>query len=327
MEVSSGHGGAGAVSFRREKYVPKGGPDGGDGGRGGDVVFQVRKNLRTFSHLNMKHAYRAKNGQPGMGGRRHGSDGEPVVIEIPPGTILRDYRTGQIIKDFYAQEEIRWVYLQGGIGGKGNYHFRTSRRQAPRFSQPGREGRENEILLELNLIADIGFVGLPNAGKSSLLQALTNARPEVGAYPFTTKIPHLGMMRIADRDIVAADIPGIIEGASQGAGLGLRFLKHISRTASLIFLVDLGDEDPVRSYRILEREISEYGRGLEKKRRILLGTKSDLDEDGMMADHLQQELGMAVHPVSSYARQGLEQVRKLFLEIAVAQDEKEIGAP
>lgn len=315
MEVSSGHGGAGAVSFRREKYVPKGGPDGGDGGRGGDVIFQVSRSLRTFSHLNMKHAYRAKNGQPGMGARRHGGDGEPVVIEVPPGTVVRDHQTGQILKDFSSWDEQRWVFLQGGAGGKGNYHFRTSRRQAPRFSQPGLEGQEREILLELNLIADLGFVGLPNAGKSSLLQALTNARPEVGAYPFTTKTPHLGMMKIAGRDIVAADIPGIIEGASRGAGLGFRFLKHISRTASLVFLVDLSDEDPVRSYRILEREIREYGRGLEKKKRIILGTKADLDEDGLMAGHLREELEEPVYSVSSYARQGLEEVRKLFLGI------------
>lgn len=315
LEVSSGHGGAGAVSFRREKYIPRGGPDGGDGGRGGDVIFQVKSNLKTFSHLITKHSYRAKNGHPGMGSRRHGSDGEDAVITVPPGTLVRDGETGEVLKDLSFEGE-SWIFLKGGLGGKGNYHFKTSRKQAPRYSQPGLPGSGAVIRLELNLIADIGFVGLPNAGKSTLLKVLTNANPEVGAYPFTTKIPNLGVLRIGSQDIVIADIPGIIAGASQGAGLGFRFLKHIARTASLVFLIDVNDQEPLKTYETLIREISEYGRGLEKKSRIVLATKTDQDPDHLMVDHMREHIIDPLYPLSAMTHQGLEEVKKVFLQLA-----------
>jgi GTP-binding protein len=221
IEVSSGHGGRGAVSFRREKYVPKGGPDGGDGGRGGDVVFEVRASLKTLSHLAFKRSFHAEDGQPGQKRKRHGKDGKPVVIGVPPGTIIRSAEDNRIVKDLV--EPGSWIFLKGGKGGKGNTHFATSVRQAPRFAQPGLPGESISLRLELSLIADIGFVGKPNAGKSTLLSVLTEAQPKIGAYPFTTKAPNLGVMREQYKEVVLADIPGLIEGASRGSVSGFVF--------------------------------------------------------------------------------------------------------
>ncbi len=318
LEVYSGEGGAGSVSFRREKYVPQGGPDGGDGGRGGNVVFQVKNNLKTLVHLNRKHVYRAQNGQGGMGRRMHGKNGEDVIIEIPPGTIVRDYQTSDVLKDFSDNVDgEEWVFLRGGNGGQGNWHFRSARRQTPRFAQPGMPGEYAEIKLELNLIADIGFVGFPSVGKSSLLKALTNANPKVASYPFTTKIPNLGMLRIGEKDIVLADIPGIIEGASHGLGLGFKFLKHISRTAGLAFMIDLGEEDFHDTYAKLLVELEEYNPDLLDKPRLLLGTKMDLDVAKENLVKL-QELYPEEHviPISVFSREGLDELKMAMLKMA-----------
>ncbi|MDP3177548.1 MAG: GTPase ObgE, partial [Spirochaetaceae bacterium] len=248
--VSSGKGGDGCVAFRREKYVPFGGPAGGDGGRGGDLVFEVRSNLRTLAQLRYQQTFKAENGQPGMGKNMHGRDGADTVVAVPPGTILRDADSGELVKDFGSRsrgaaksgEGDRWVFLKGGNGGWGNTRYKNSVNQAPRTFQPGKPGSTVRLRVELQLMADIGFVGFPNAGKSSLLDHFTNARPKIAPYPFTTKIPNLGMLKVHERDIVLADIPGIIEGAHDGAGLGIRFLRHISRTSALAFLIDLSDE-------------------------------------------------------------------------------------
>ncbi len=317
LEVFSGKGGAGCVSFRREKYVPHGGPDGGDGGHGGNVVFLVKNNLKTLSHLNHKHVYKAQNGQPGMGRRMHGKNGEDVVIEVPPGTLVKDYESGDILKDFSSNTDGEtWVFLKGGGGGQGNWHFRSARKQTPRYAQPGIDGAYAEIRLELNLIADIGFVGFPSAGKSSLLKALTNASPKVASYPFTTKIPNLGMLRIADRDIVLADIPGIIEGASRGLGLGFRFLKHISRTAGLAFLIDLGEENFAATYGQLLVELEKYNPALLDKKRILLGTKMDLEQAPENLENLKQLFpGEQVLGISVFSRFGLEELKKAMLKM------------
>jgi GTP-binding protein len=303
------------VSFRREKYVPKGGPDGGDGGRGGRVVFQVRPDLKTLSHLAMRRAFRAQNGRPGEGRRRHGADGKDAVIQVPPGTRVYDQETGELLKDL-RHEDDEWVFLTGGRGGKGNAHFATSTHQTPRFAQEGGDGSECWVRLELALIADIGFLGLPNAGKSSLLAVLTNAHPEVAEYPFTTKIPNLGVMRLPQRDVVLADIPGIIEGASEGAGLGHRFLRHVSRTAGLAYVVDLAAEDPCEVVGTLEQELARYDSRLLKRDRLLVGTKLDLDgAEDRLAGLAQCYPDERVVGVSAFSRRGLEELQGEFLRL------------
>lgn len=316
IEVSSGNGGAGAVSFRREKYVPRGGPDGGDGGKGGDVVFVVQENLKTLSHLKYQRVFHAGNGEQGHGRKRHGRDGADIEILVPPGTSVRDEETGEVLRDLTEPGE-RWVLFRGGRGGQGNSHFATSRRQAPRFAQPGMPGKSVRLLVELKLIADVGFVGLPNAGKSTLLSVLTNARPKVGAYPFTTKIPNLGVLSLGYRDIVLADIPGIIEGASQGAGLGLQFLKHISRTFGIAYLLDLGDPDFIESFRMLENEISSYSRELSERRRILVGTKLDLPEAEERLVRLTETFpNETVIGISAVTRRGIDELIRVLETIA-----------
>ena len=276
IDIASGNGGNGCVSFRREKFVAKGGPDGGDGGKGGDVVFVVKNNLRTLAHLKIIRSFRAENGRPGSGARCYGRAGNDMEIPVPPGTVIKDATTGEVIKDLTGVD--RFVFLKGGRGGLGNYHFRTSTRQTPKFAQPGEPGVEMRIGVELLVIADIGFVGFPNAGKSSLMNMLTNARSKVASYPFTTKIPQLGMMRLGDQDVVIADIPGIIEGASQGAGMGFKFLKHIARTGGLAYLIDMSDPLFLDRYELLRNELGTYSEDLLEKREVLIGTK--LDEEG-----------------------------------------------
>jgi len=285
ISVASGKGGDGCIAFRREKYVPMGGPAGGDGGKGGDVIFLVKSNVRTLSFLRFRQTFKAQNGIPGMGRNMHGKDGEDVVIPVPPGTIIKDADTDEIIKDFGSGSGVRsvmegesWVFLKGGRGGWGNTHFKNSVNQAPKFAMPGQPGHERKLKIELSLIADIGLVGFPNAGKSSLLDAFTNARPKIAPYPFTTKIPNLGVLTHYDRDIILADIPGIIEGAHEGAGLGIRFLKHISRTACLAFLVDLSDENWKTAFEVLKGELESFAKILVTKSRILVATKLDLPE-------------------------------------------------
>lgn len=318
LELFSGNGGPGCVSFRREKYVAKGGPDGGDGGRGGNVIFEVKKNLKTFSHLNARHTFRAKNGQQGMGKRMHGKDGDDIVIPVPPGTIIRDYESRKVIKDLSGNRDGEsWVFLNGGKGGLGNWHYRSSVKQTPRYAQPGLPGQYAEILLELNLIADVGFVGFPNAGKSSLLKALTNADPKIGAYPFTTKIPNLGMLRIAEKDVILADIPGIIDGASHGAGLGLKFLKHIARTAGLAFMIDLSDPAYLDAFDHLKAELQEFESSLLRKDRIIIATKTDLDGTDEALRNLKEKYpSEKIVPVSVFARSGLEEVKLNLLNMA-----------
>jgi GTP-binding protein len=303
--VSSGSGGDGAVSFRREKYVPRGGPDGGDGGKGGDVVFAVKQNLKTLSHLKMKRHYTAGNGGRGMGQRMHGKDGADAVVTVPPGTILRDPESGAPVADLTHEGDV-FVYLHGGRGGKGNSHYATSINQAPRYAQKGIEGEKRELRAELHLIADIGLVGMPNAGKSTLLSVLTNAHPLIADYPFTTRTPNLGLLRLPERDIIFADIPGIIEGASQGRGLGLKFLRHVERCAALLFLVDLSAPDCTGTVKLLEAELATYSSALAGRPRLVVGTKLDLPES--TAGH---EVLSAAYPaggftaVSSFSREGL----------------------
>lgn len=322
IDVSSGNGGAGCVSFHREKFIPKGGPDGGDGGRGGDVVFVVKDNLRTLGHLKMIRSFRAENGRGGQGDRCFGRDGRDVEIPVPPGTVIKNAETGEIIKDLTGLD--RFVLLKGGRGGQGNWHFKTATRQTPRFAQPGEKGVEMRVGVELLVIADIGFVGFPNAGKSSLLNLLTNARSKVAGYPFTTKIPELGVMRYSDQDVVLADIPGLLEGASEGVGMGFKFLRHISRTKGLAYLIDLSDDNYLSAFDILYGELKKYSEDLANKDYIIIGTK--IDEDG--AEERFKELkakfsDRVVLPLSIYDDDLLLPVKQAFISLASRDEKKE----
>lgn len=324
ITVASGKGGNGCVAFRREKYVPLGGPSGGDGGRGGDVIFEVKRNLRTLAHLRYAHSFKAKNGQDGSGRNRHGSDGDDVVIPVPPGTIIKDAASGEVIKDFGRETEGRWLYLKGGNGGWGNVHFKSSINQAPRQFHPGQEGQTVELRVELQMMADIGLVGFPNAGKSSLLDAFTNARPKIAPYPFTTKIPNLGVLHAEDRDIIIADIPGIIEGAAQGAGLGIRFLKHIARTAALAFLIDLSDDNWEGAFQSLLSELMEFSPELAEKPRVVIGTKLDLPETEGRLDGLKAALpAETILGMSVFTREGLPEVSSSFMAFVKASEEQD----
>ena len=303
--MASGHGGAGSVSFRREKYVPKGGPDGGDGGRGGNVCVRVKRDLRTLVHLTQQRVVKAEAGRPGSGRKKHGRDGRDAIIEIPPGTVITDRATGQTLFEAVAESE-QAILLTGGRGGKGNMNFATSRRQAPRFAQPGESGVERELDVELRLIADVGFVGRPNAGKSSLLGRLTAAGPKIGAYPFTTRIPNLGVMTLDFRQLILADIPGLIEGASTGAGLGFEFLRHISRTRSLCYVVDVTEEDPHGAILMLQNELRAFEPSLVSKPWIVAANKADLDEDHRALAALSERLeGVLVVHVSALTGTGV----------------------
>ena len=317
IEVSSGSGGNGCVAFRREKYVPKGGPSGGDGGRGGDVIFRIQRNLRTLTHLRYRQSFKAENGRDGEGRGRSGRAGADVLVPVPPGSTIKDAETGELTRDFCADER-DFLFLKGGNGGWGNIHFKSSINQAPRKALPGKPGIMRRLRVELALLADIGLVGLPNAGKSSLLDKFTNARPKIAPYPFTTKVPNLGVLTLGAgmddaRDIIIADIPGLIEGASEGLGLGIRFLKHISRTAVLAFLVDLGDEQYLRSFDILYHELEAFSPELTAKRRILVGTKMDLEHANERLQELQKKYpGEQVLGISVFSGAGLAELTQLF---------------
>jgi GTP-binding protein len=276
LTVKSGKGGAGCVSFRREKFIPKGGPDGGDGGKGGDVIVVCDKNTHTLSHFKGKRLLKAKNGRPGEGRKKHGADGEDLIIKVPPGTIIKDANTGEILLDMKEDGEKK-VLLEGGKGGLGNWHFRGPRQQLPRYAKPGEEGKELEIIMELKLIADVGLVGFPNAGKSTLISTLSNARPEIANYEFTTITPKLGVVKVDEyRSFVMADIPGIIEGAHEGKGLGLKFLRHIERTKIILYMIDMtSHRDPIYQFETLKKELKNYSEKLASRKYAIALTKID----------------------------------------------------
>lgn len=322
IEVHSGKGGNGCIAFRREKYIPHGGPNGGDGGKGGDVIFVVKRNMRTLSKLRHHHIFKARNGSDGQGWNRFGKDGEDVVIPIPPGTTIRDAYTNELIHDFTTEaENEQFLFLEGGKGGWGNVHFKSSTNQAPRYAHAGSPGEVRTLKLELSIIADVGLVGFPNAGKSSLLTAFTNARPKIAPYPFTTKIPNLGVLRVDDdQDIIIADIPGIIEGASEGVGLGFDFLKHISRTACLLFMVDCSDTNYLTAYDTLINELGSYSEELLDKPRIVLANKIDVEGAEQNAAEVvnaikENEPETIVIPVSVQNNIGMGTAKKAIIEL------------
>ncbi len=296
IKIIAGHGGRGCVSFRREKFVPRGGPDGGDGGRGGSVVFVSSSNLSTLQDFRFKRSYQAENGQPGSGRNKAGRDGEDIEVLIPVGTVIKDAETNEVVFDF-AESGQKWIAAKGGRGGKGNTHFVSSVFQAPKFAQPGEEGEGRELFLELKLLADVSLIGYPNAGKSTLISRMSAAHPKIADYPFTTLSPNLGVVKVADfKSFVVADIPGLIEGAHKGAGLGHKFLKHIERTRITVHLLDgthlldfttLPDEEPGASakkgakelhrlYLAIRKELELYNPELGDKDEVIVINKADL---------------------------------------------------
>lgn len=322
IEVRSGNGGNGCVAFRREKYIPHGGPNGGDGGKGGDVIFVVKRNMRTLAKLRHRVCFKAKNGGDGQGWNRYGADGEDCVIPVPPGTTIRDAETDEIIYDFStAKGEESFTFLKGGNGGWGNVHFKSSTNQAPRQANPGIKGETRILKLELSIMADVGLVGFPNAGKSSLLTYFTNARPKIAPYPFTTIIPNLGVLRVdEDTDIIIADIPGIIEGASEGLGLGDTFLKHITRTACLLFMIDCSDDNYLTSYETLYNELANYSEDLLEKPRIVLCNKIDVEGAYERAVEVaakihETEPETSVIPVSVMEGKGMKDAQNQILKL------------
>jgi len=314
--VRSGDGGAGCVSFRREANVPKGGPDGGDGGRGGDVVVESVEGLNTLIDFRYRQHFKAKSGSHGMGSNRTGAAGETRVIKVPVGTLVLDEDNETVVADL-TKPESRTVLARGGVGGKGNAHFRSSTNRAPRHAQPGTSGEEHWYWLRLKLIADAGLVGLPNAGKSTFLSRVSRAKPKIADYPFTTLHPQLGVVAVAGEEFVLADIPGLIEGAHAGAGLGDRFLGHIERCGVLLHLVDGSADDPVGAYRTVREELSAYGFGLEGKEEIVALNKADLLDDATtvsVSTALSAACNSEVATISAATGEGMDDLLRRILE-------------
>ncbi|MFC1531964.1 GTPase ObgE [Thermodesulfobacteriota bacterium] len=313
----SGDGGKGCVSFRREKFIPKGGPDGGDGGDGGDIIIRASSRLHTLSDFSSRRHFKSQNGKPGKGKNQTGKDGSNVVIEVPLGTIIYDDETGEILADLLRDDQEIFI-LSGGKGGKGNSHFTTSTNRAPRFAQPGLPGQKKKLRLSLKHLADIGLIGLPNVGKSTLLSRLTMARPRIDRYPFTTIVPNLGVIEFDDQSrLTLADIPGLIEGASEGKGLGHRFLKHIERTRFLLHLIDIThvpDKDLLEDFYMLQDELEKYHPSLTKKDQMVLINKIDLLSSGQRdikkIRSALNKIGLESLPISALTGDGLEDLKK-----------------
>lgn len=315
ITIKSGKGGDGHVSFRREKYVPDGGPNGGDGGRGGDIIFITDESINTLADFRHKRKYAATPGEEGGNNRCHGADGEDLVLKVPKGTLIKDAQTGKVIHDM-AQSDEPYTILKGGRGGKGNMHYATSTMQAPKYAQPGGKSRELEIILELKVIADVGLVGFPNVGKSTFLSSVSNAKPKIANYHFTTLEPNLGVVDLGDDGFVIADIPGLIEGASEGIGLGHEFLKHIERCKVIIHLVDgAGTEgrDPIADIKAINCELSKYNNILMKKKQVIAVNKMDLIFDSDERDFIIGEIkdafeceNIKVFPISAATGEGVK---------------------
>lgn len=306
----SGHGGAGSAHFRREKFVAFGGPDGGDGGRGASIILRGNSQYWTLIHLKYKRHIFAEDGQAGSGARSSGRDGRDIVIDVPLGTVARDAETGEMVCEV-TEDGQKAVLLAGGRGGLGNWHFKTATNQAPRYAQPGEDGREGTFILELKLLADVGLVGFPNAGKSTLLSVVSAARPKIADYAFTTLEPNLGIVECRDgHSFVMADIPGIIEGAHEGRGLGTRFLRHIERNSMLLFMISADSDDIVRDYEILLGELTMYNPELLDKGRLLAVTKCDMLDEELM-EHVRENLpeGIDAMLVSSVSGMGIAELK------------------
>jgi len=314
ITVQGGHGGRGCMSFRREKYIPMGGPDGGNGGKGADIIVEASPHIKTLVDYRFRRIHRARHGEHGRGKNQSGAAEPDIVLPVPIGTLVRNKSTGELVADLVEPGQ-RVVVAKGGRGGLGNAAFVSATNQAPRKTQPGEEGEEFELVLELKLLADVGIVGFPNAGKSTLISAISSAKPKIADYPFTTLTPHLGVVRLDEGEsFVVADVPGLIPGASRGAGLGTRFLRHLARTRLLVHLVDLSPQagrDPVEDYHVINGELEDHGGGLEDKPQLLVGNKADLPEAAANLKKLKSFAARRRIPffvISAATRQGLKEL-------------------
>lgn len=311
IEVKAGNGGKGAVAFRHEKYVPKGGPSGGNGGKGGDVIFKAFHNLSTLLDFRYKRKYKAGNGEPGGSSLKDGKNGEDLIIKVPVGTVIKDAETKKILFDLDSDGKV-FIAAKGGKGGKGNSNFATSTNQTPRFAEPGIDVQSGKLILELKLIADVGLVGFPNAGKSTLISTISAAKPKIADYPFTTLEPNLGIVQYKDfNSFTVADIPGIIQGAHEGKGLGLKFLRHIERTRILLFLIDLTSENIQKDFDMLFNELKNYSVKLANKKKIVALSKADLVEESVLKKFKNQKLKNADLPLlvfSSVSKYGIDKL-------------------
>lgn len=321
--VKSGKGGNGHVSFRRELYVPAGGPDGGDGGKGGDIIFEVDPGLNTLLPFKHQYKYIAENGEEGGKKKCHGKNGNDLIIKVPNGTLIRDTNSNKIILDMTGSKE-RVTLLKGGKGGLGNMHFATSVMQAPRYAKPGEPAQELYLTLELKVLADVGLVGFPNVGKSTFISKVTNARPEIKNYHFTTLNPHLGVCEVDDTEFVIADIPGIIEGAGEGVGLGLQFLKHIERTKILLHVIDIAGvegRDPLNDLDIIFNELNKYNVNLSKKRQIIAANKIDsIDKeslDNKISEIKKKYKNIEIYPISGLSGEGINELLKKLKDVVI----------
>lgn len=326
VHVRGGHGGAGCVSFRREKFVPKGGPDGGDGGRGGDVILRAATSHHTLLDLKYQQHLFAKNGGHGSGNNRSGRGAEDMIVDVPVGTVVLDFETGEVLADLTAAGQT-YIVGAGGIGGKGNAHFKSSTHQTPRFAQDGMEGVERLIKLELKLLADVGLIGFPNAGKSTFISHVSAARPKIADYPFTTLTPHLGVVKHGDApSFVVADIPGLISGAHEGMGMGIQFLRHVERTTVLLHIIDISDEEHANAWKnftAINSELELYNPQLIEKPQIVALNKIDLPEvRGKVKKTVAQFLkkGIILHPFSAVTGQGLQEILNKIITLLSKTD-------
>ena len=330
ITIRSGNGGDGAVTFRREKYVAAGGPDGGDGGRGGSIYFRVDPNANTLIDFRYTKKFKAQSGENGSGGHKYGKSGEDLYINVPIGTIIKDAETGKIVADL-SQEGQEELVLKGGRGGKGNSHFATATRQVPRFAQAGEDGEEKEVILELKLLADVGLLGFPNVGKSTFLSVVTDAKPKIANYHFTTIEPNLGVVKLQSGDsFVIADIPGIIEGASEGVGLGIQFLRHVERTRLLLHVIDISGiegRDPVQDFYTINEELKSYSEKLSTRKQIIVANKIDVmqDDTGLKElEELAKKEGLELFRISGVTGQGVLELLNRVSEVLKTLPKEEI---